>query len=66
VVLVNVETPRFRAPVDPFLVLLASAGLATAAGPLTRRLRRAPVVAEARDPVAAGPAQLVEMHQRLA
>jgi hypothetical protein len=66
VALVNVETPRFRAPVDPFLILLASAALATAAGRLTRRLRRAPVVAETRDPVAAGPAQLVEMHQRLA
>ena len=26
VVLVNVETPRFREPVDPFLILLAAAG----------------------------------------
>ncbi len=25
VVLVNVETPRFREPVDPFLILLAAA-----------------------------------------
>jgi 4-amino-4-deoxy-L-arabinose transferase-like glycosyltransferase len=66
VVVVNVETPRFRAPVDPFLVLLASAGLATAAGWATSRLRRAPVVREARDAVPAGPGQLVEMHQRLA
>jgi 4-amino-4-deoxy-L-arabinose transferase-like glycosyltransferase len=30
VVLVNAETPRFRAPVDPYLILLATAGLATA------------------------------------
>ena len=27
VVLVNVETPRFRAPVDPFLALLAACAL---------------------------------------
>ena len=52
VVLVNVETPRFRAPVDPFLILLAAAGLATLAG----RLRGAPVVRERRGAVAAGPA----------
>ena len=66
VVVVNVETPRFRAPVDPFLILLASAGLATAAGWLTRRLRRAPVVGEARGSVPARPAELVEMRERLA
>jgi hypothetical protein len=62
VVLVNVETPRFREPVDPFLILLAAAGLATAVG----RLRGAPVVGERRAAVAAGPAQLVEMVERLA
>jgi 4-amino-4-deoxy-L-arabinose transferase-like glycosyltransferase len=68
VVLVNVETPRFRAPVDPFLVLLASAGLATAAGWLSRRVlrHRAPVGGETGDPVPARPAQLVEMRERLA
>jgi 4-amino-4-deoxy-L-arabinose transferase-like glycosyltransferase len=62
VVLVNVETPRFREPVDPFLILLASAGLATLVG----RLRGAPVVREAWSPVPARPAQLVEMVERLA
>jgi hypothetical protein len=62
VVLVNVETPRFRAPVDPFLILLASAGLATVAG----RLRRAPVVGERRAAMPARPAQLVEVDERLA
>jgi 4-amino-4-deoxy-L-arabinose transferase-like glycosyltransferase len=66
VVLVNVETPRFREPVDPFLILLAAAGLATATGWVTGRLHRAPVVGEARDPVAARPAQLVEMVEGLA
>ena len=34
VVLVNVETPRFRAPVDPFLILLAAVAIASAAGRL--------------------------------
>ena len=68
VVLVNVETPRFRAPVDPFLVLLAPAGLSTAAGWVGRRVLgdRAPVGGQAGDPVTAGPAQLIEMRQRLA
>jgi Dolichyl-phosphate-mannose-protein mannosyltransferase len=62
VVVVNVETPRFREPVDPFLILLASAGLATAVG----RLRGAPVVGERRGAMPARPAQLVEMVERLA
>src|SRR5207302_6047801 len=31
VVFINAETPRFRTPVDPFLILLASCALATAA-----------------------------------
>ena len=56
VVLVNVETPRFREPVDPFLILLAAAGLATAGERVARRLRGAPVVGERRGAVAAGPA----------
>ena len=62
VVVVNVETPRFREPIDPFLILLAAAGVATAVG----RLRGAPVVGERRDAMPARPAQLVEMVQRLA
>jgi 4-amino-4-deoxy-L-arabinose transferase-like glycosyltransferase len=47
-VLVNAETPRFREPLDPFLVLLAAVALSTAcarvsgsvAGPLTSDLRK--------------------------
>jgi 4-amino-4-deoxy-L-arabinose transferase-like glycosyltransferase len=66
VVAVNVETPRFRAPVDPFLILLATAGIATAAGRLARRLGRTPVVGEARTAVPARAGELVEMRQRLA
>ncbi len=62
VVLVNVETPRFREPVDPFLILLAAAAAAT----LTARLRRAPVVGERGDAMPARPGQLVEMVERLA
>ena len=53
VILVNVETPRFREPVDPFLVLLASAGLATVVERVRGRLRRAPVVGETGHPVPA-------------
>jgi 4-amino-4-deoxy-L-arabinose transferase-like glycosyltransferase len=68
VVLVNVETPRFRAPVDPFLILLASAGLAAVVGRLRRRVLgdRAPVGREGGDAVPARPAELVEMRQCLA
>ena len=66
VVLVNVETPRFREPVDPFLILLAAAGLSAAVERVMGLLRRAPVGREAGDPVATRPAELVEMRQRLA
>ena len=68
VVLINVETPRFRAPIDPFLILLASAALATAGGWVGRRVLgdRAPVGREAGDAVTARPAELVEMRQCLA
>ncbi len=55
IVFVNVETPRFREPIDPFLILLAgcavSAGLERLVGPLglggapVRRRRRSPQLA---------------------
>jgi 4-amino-4-deoxy-L-arabinose transferase-like glycosyltransferase len=41
IVPINVETPRFREPIDPFLLLLAGCALATAAARLG--LGRAPV-----------------------
>jgi hypothetical protein len=45
VVLVNVETPRFRAPIDPFLIALAGCAIASAFDRLHRpgvaSLRRA-------------------------
>ena len=44
VALINAETPRFREPVDPFLILLAACGLVAAwRGGSQRLLRRAPV-----------------------
>jgi 4-amino-4-deoxy-L-arabinose transferase-like glycosyltransferase len=66
VVMVNVETPRFREPVDPFLILLAAAGLSVPVDWLIARLRRTPVRREAGDPVPARPGQLVEVRERLA
>jgi 4-amino-4-deoxy-L-arabinose transferase-like glycosyltransferase len=67
VVLVNVETPRFRAPIDPFLILLAAAALSTALAWISARLGdRAPVRGEAGNAVSTRPSQLVEMHKRLA
>ncbi|HJS93160.1 MAG TPA: glycosyltransferase family 39 protein [Solirubrobacteraceae bacterium] len=67
VVLVNVESPRFRAPIDPFLILLAAAGLASAATRIVERLGdRAPVRGQTGDAVATRPAELVEMRERLA
>ena len=62
---VNVETPRFREPIDPFLVLLAACAVSTAAWRLL--LRGAPVRRRRRTSELAGDdAQLVKMVQRLA
>lgn len=63
VVLINVETPRFRAPVEPFLVLLAACALATAVGRVAARARlgRTPVRSEAGPLVTAHAAQLVQV-----
>ncbi len=64
VVLVNVETPRFRVPVDPFLILLAACGVVTAAArvpALAASLRRTPLGAEPGAPAPAGGGQPVEV-----
>ncbi len=61
VVLVNVETPRFREPVDAFLILLAACAVAT---PLSW-LRRSPVGRDLEAAPSAGGAQPVEVVQRL-
>jgi len=63
---VNVETPRFREPIDPFLVLLAACAVATAA-PRGLGLRGAPVRRRRGAPELTGDdAQLVKMVKRLA
>ncbi len=61
VVFVNVETPRFREPVDPFLILLAACGCAA----LVRRLRGSPVGGVLGPAPAARDGELVEVGQRL-
>ena len=67
--LANVETPRFREPIDPFFVLLAACAVATAA----RRvlvllgLGGAPVRGRGRASELAGhDTELVQMVKRLA
>jgi hypothetical protein len=65
IVPINVETPRFREPLDPFLVLLAGCALSAAVSRL--RLGRAPVRRRRRPAeLARDQAQLVQMVKRLA
>jgi len=62
VVLVNVETPRFREPVEPFLVLLAACAVTTALA----RLRGGSPVGRERDASSpAGGGERVEVIERL-
>ncbi len=66
---VNVETPRFREPIDPFFILLAACAVATAArrARLWLGLGGAPVRRRRRAPELAGDhAELVKVGQRLA
>jgi 4-amino-4-deoxy-L-arabinose transferase-like glycosyltransferase len=66
---VNVETPRFREPIDPFFVLLAACAVATAArrALVSSGLSGAPVRRRGRAPKLAGhDAELVQMVKRLA
>ena len=66
---VNVETPRFREPIDPFLVLLAACAVATAAGRvgMGSGLGGTPVRRRRRAPELAGDhAELVKVVKRLA
>ncbi|MGI8715778.1 MAG: ArnT family glycosyltransferase [Solirubrobacteraceae bacterium] len=67
VVFINVETPRFRAPIDPFLVLLAACVVTSAARRLALGLglRGTPVRGGGRAPQLAGDAQRVQVVQRL-
>jgi len=66
IVLVNVETPRFREPIEPFLIMLAACALCAAGAALRRRLRRAPVGRQDRAAQPRRARELVEMVKRLA
>jgi hypothetical protein len=66
VAVINVETPRFREPVAPFLIMLAACALATLARRAATRLGAAPARRRHRSAVAGRPGQLVEMVERLA
>jgi hypothetical protein len=69
IVFVNVETPRFREPIDPFFVMLAGCAVSAALGRLAigLGLRGAPVRRRRRAPQLAGDkAELVQMLKRLA
>lgn len=68
VVFINAETPRFRIPIDPFLIMLAACALVTAADRVRGRLgesdRGAPVRRdELRAPAAGSLSELVEVVQ---
>lgn len=66
VVPINVETPRFREPIDPFLILLAGCAVTAALSRIVSGLGRTPVRRGRRTPQLAGDeAQLVQMVQRL-
>jgi 4-amino-4-deoxy-L-arabinose transferase-like glycosyltransferase len=65
---VNVETPRFREPIDPFFLMLAACAVAAALGRLggLLGLGGAPVRRRRRPPqLARDEAELVQMGQRL-
>ncbi len=66
VAFVNAETPRFREPIDPFLILLAACALQRVFGRVARLLRGAPVWRRFQPAAPAGGAQLVEVVERLA
>ncbi|HEY5428568.1 MAG TPA: glycosyltransferase family 39 protein [Solirubrobacteraceae bacterium] len=69
IVFVNVETPRFREPIDPFVIMLAACALSTALARVGAALGlgRAPVRSRRRAPeLARDQAELVQMRQRLA
>jgi hypothetical protein len=61
VVLINVETPRFREPIDAFLIVFAACGLAAAVRWLRTRLGGAPVARSAVGPLPTGASERVEV-----
>lgn len=63
--LVNSETPRFREPIDPFLILLGACAVEAALRAAWVRLRGSPVRGHGRRGVAPRPAQGVEVGEGL-
>lgn len=63
--LIQGETPRFREPIDPFLILVAACAIAELARAVRPRLAP-PARGQRRAAVASGSRQLVEMRKRLA
>ncbi|MEA2212497.1 MAG: hypothetical protein QOF83_2445 [Solirubrobacteraceae bacterium] len=69
---INMETPRFREPVEPFLLLLAACAVTSGVSTLRERraaasgLGRAPVWRSRHAARMAGDGELVEMGERLA
>ena len=62
---INAETPRFREPVDAFLIVFAACGLAAAARWARARLGRAPVAGDGVGPLPRGASERVEVGQGL-
>jgi 4-amino-4-deoxy-L-arabinose transferase-like glycosyltransferase len=61
IVFVNVETPRFREPIDPFLILLAACAVRAAVPRAVAALRGAPVGRRLESAAPTTGAELVEM-----
>jgi len=61
---INVETPRFREPIDPFVVMLAGCALAAALSRLRSGLGRAPVRGDRRPRQGPRAGQLVQVRER--
>jgi hypothetical protein len=65
VVLVNAETPRFREPLEPFLILLAACGVDAIVRRFARLIGRAPIRRGLEPAPAGGDRQLVDVSERL-
>jgi 4-amino-4-deoxy-L-arabinose transferase-like glycosyltransferase len=65
VIFINVETPRFREPIDPFLLLLAGCAVTSGLKRLRLGLRGAPVRSRRRAPQLASDAEVIKVGERL-
>jgi 4-amino-4-deoxy-L-arabinose transferase-like glycosyltransferase len=66
IVFVNVETPRFREPIDPFLILLAACAVAVAVPRVVAALRGTPVGRRLEPAAPSGGAEVIKVVERLA